>query len=44
VAGKPLSSYLLFQGERAQDMGHGIEALPYGEFLLERLPAHGGIA
>jgi uncharacterized protein len=44
VAGKPLSSYLVFQGERAQDMGHGIEALPYGEFLLERLPAHGGIA
>jgi predicted AAA+ superfamily ATPase len=43
VAGKSLSSYLVFQGERAQDMGHGIEALPYGELLLKRLPVHAGL-
>lgn len=39
VAGKPLSSYVVFQGDRAQNMGHGIESVPYGEFLLRRLPA-----
>jgi predicted AAA+ superfamily ATPase len=43
VAGKPLSSYVAFQGDRAQSMGHGIEAVPYGEFLLTRLPALAGL-
>jgi predicted AAA+ superfamily ATPase len=42
VAGKPLSSYVVFQGDRAQSMGHGIEAVPFREFLLTRLPALAG--
>jgi predicted AAA+ superfamily ATPase len=43
VAGKPVSSYIVFQGDHAQTMGHGIEALPYREFLLTRLPSFAGL-
>lgn len=43
VAGKPLSSYVVFQGDRVQSMGHGIEAVPFREFLLARMPALAGL-
>jgi uncharacterized protein len=38
VAGKTLVSYVVFQGERAQTLDHGVEAVPYRDFLLTRLP------
>jgi len=44
VAGQTLSSYVVFQGDRAQDLGHNIEAVPYTEFLLKRLPTVAGLS
>ncbi len=38
IADKKVESFLLFGGERAQVLSDGIEAVPYREFLLERLP------
>jgi predicted AAA+ superfamily ATPase len=43
VAGKPVSTYVVFQGDRAQGMGHGMEAVPYRDFLLTRLPELAGL-
>jgi predicted AAA+ superfamily ATPase len=44
IAHRALRSFVVFQGERAQRLGPGIEAVPYREFLLKRLPgiADGG--
>ena len=42
VASKPLSGYVVFQGDRAQSMNHGIEAVPYRDFLLTLLPSLAG--
>ncbi|HXJ19175.1 MAG TPA: AAA family ATPase [Polyangia bacterium] len=38
VAGKPVVGCVAFQGARAQSLGAAIEAVPYQDFLLERLP------
>jgi uncharacterized protein len=43
VARKPLSSYVVFTGERAQSLANDVEAVPYREFLLTRLPELAGL-
>jgi uncharacterized protein len=42
VVKKPLSGYVVFDGERAQSLAGGVEAVPFREFLLARLPALAG--
>ncbi len=44
VAKKPLSSYVIFTGERAQSLANDVEAVPYREFLLTRLPELAGLS
>lgn len=39
VADKPLKSFVVFQGERAQRFEGAIDAIPYRDFLLETLPS-----
>lgn len=39
VAHRPVGSFVVFGGERAQRLEAGIDAVPYREFLLETLPA-----
>jgi predicted AAA+ superfamily ATPase len=38
VAERPVSAFVLFQGERAQSLDHGIRAVPYLDFLMTELP------
>jgi predicted AAA+ superfamily ATPase len=39
IAHKKVLAYVVFQGERPQTFPDGVEAIPYRQFLLERLPA-----
>ncbi len=39
VAHRPVRSFVVFLGERAQKLAARVDAVPYAEFLLERLPA-----
>jgi hypothetical protein len=43
VAHKPLRAFVVFQGEQAQKLASGIEAVPYRRFLLRTLPSLAGI-
>lgn len=38
IAHRPLRSFVIFQGDRAQRLGDRIEAIPYRDFLLRTLP------
>jgi hypothetical protein len=39
---RPVQSYVVFQGERAQRFAGGITAIPYLDFLRETLPTLAG--
>ena len=39
VAHKPTRSFVVFQGERSQQLENGVRAVPYRTFLRDTLPA-----